>query len=264
MRSAHGAGFLYALANELDVKMPDIMVASSGDAGNTLYFAAGQYESMKRIWLELLSTPKFISPLRFWRIMDIDYLIDAVFKKQEPLDINKLRTSPIDWHIPITDYETGIPRYVSAKDGLDPFEILRATTALPIFFRRKIIIAGKRYVDGETGPRLDDHVAHAIEQGATKILALNDAAIWTPMKRAFMKIYAASMPRVMHDAVIRDISAKAVHIRAQGVAMISIAPHKLPVHTMTRDSKKLRETFEQGVADALALKDEIRALFAAK
>ena len=261
MRSAHGGGFLYALALELGIKTPDIMVGSSGSAGNTFYFVTGQYENGKRIWLEHLSTPKFISPLRFWRIMDVDYLVDTVCKKQEPLDINKLKSSPIDWHIPITDYETGSPRYVSADDGLDPFEILRATTALPVLFSRKIFIGGKRYVDGETGPRLEDHIAHAIEQGATKILVLNDVAVWTPMKRTFIRIYAASMPHAMHDAVIRDISPKAVHIHTRGVSIISMAPHNLAADVATRDPGKLRATFEQGVQDCLALKGELRALF---
>lgn len=82
MRSAHGGGFLCALAQELGIATPDILVASSGDAGNILYFSAGQYESIKRIWEKLLSTPKFISPWRFWRVMDIDYLIDTVFKER--------------------------------------------------------------------------------------------------------------------------------------------------------------------------------------
>src|SRR3989338_10270539 len=103
MRSAHGAGFLYALATQLGLTAPDVMVGSSGDAGNVLYFSAGQYESLKRIWTELLSTPKFISPLRFWRVMDINYLVDTVFKEQERLDTDALGLSAIRWFVSIED-----------------------------------------------------------------------------------------------------------------------------------------------------------------
>ena len=41
MRSAHGAGFLYALAMRLGITAPDVMVGSSDDAGNVPYFSAG-------------------------------------------------------------------------------------------------------------------------------------------------------------------------------------------------------------------------------
>jgi len=61
MKSAHGAGFLYEF-NELGVQRPDIMIGTSGNAGNVLYFCAGQAESMRRIWTELLSTRQFVSP----------------------------------------------------------------------------------------------------------------------------------------------------------------------------------------------------------
>ena len=82
MRSAHGGGFLYALGTQLNIR-PDIIVASSGNAGNAIYFCAEQFDDLKNIWLERLSTSKFISFLRPFRVMDIDYLVDEVFKKQD-------------------------------------------------------------------------------------------------------------------------------------------------------------------------------------
>ncbi len=137
MRSAHGGGFLYALGAKLGITAPDIMVGSSGDAANIAYFSTGQYENIKRIWENELSTHRFISPLRFWRLMDIGYLVDTVFRQREPLDVPKLRSSAIRWFVPITDFETGLTRYVSAEDNMDVFEMLRASAAIPILFGKK-------------------------------------------------------------------------------------------------------------------------------
>ncbi|MDO8481786.1 MAG: patatin-like phospholipase family protein [bacterium] len=263
MRSAHGAGFLYALATQLGITAPDVMVGSSGDAGNVMYFSAGQVEGMKRIWTELLSTPKFISPLRFWRMMDIDYLVDTVFKNQEPLDVDRLNASKINWFVPINDFDTGHTRYVSAEDALDPFEILRATTADPIIFGRKVPIAGKRYIDGELGPVLQDHVTQALRQGVKKILVLNHTSPRTIITRAIMRGYAAHLPHGMRNAVIRDISTNVFAMTAPGAHVIAVAPQNLPVWKLTRDQKKLQQTFDQGVRDALSIEKELRNLFSA-
>lgn len=261
MKSAHGAGFLYALATKMAITTPDIMVGSSGDAGNVLYFSAGQYESMKKIWTEHLSTPKFISPLRFWRIMDIDYLVDTVFKKEEPLNVQELQKTPIHWHIPISDFDTGHTRYVNAQDALDPFEVLRATTSIPLVFGKQIPIARERYIDGELGPTLQDHVTHVLRQGAKKILIINHTSPWSSLSRAIYEGYAAHIPKGMHDAVIRDISTDVFHMSAPEATVIAVAPRHLPAKNLTRSQKKLRATFARGVADALAIEKELRDLF---
>jgi predicted patatin/cPLA2 family phospholipase len=261
MRSAHGAGFLYALATKLGITNPDIMIGSSGDAGNVMYFSAGQAGGMKRIWTELLSTPRFISPLRFWRVMDINYLVDTVFKNQEPLNVPALNSSAIRWFVPIEDFDSGQARYVSAANALDPFEVLRATTAAPIVFGKRIQIAGKRYIDGELGPILQDHVTQALSQGAKKILVLNHTEPRNIVARTIMRGYAAHLPNGMRDAVIRDISTNVFAMKAPGAHVIAVAPQNLPAGKLTRDQKKLQKTFDQGVADALSIEKELRELF---
>ncbi len=261
MKSAHGAGFLYALATKLGITAPNIMIGSSGDAGNVLYFSAGQYDGMKRVWTELLSTDKFISFLRFWRVMDVNYLIDTVFRNQEPLDTNALKNSSIRWFVPMSDYDTGRTRYVSAEDALNPFEVLRASAAIPIVFGEKIPIDGNRYTDGELGPTLQDHVTQALRQGVRRILIINHTAPWHTISRAVYEGYAAHIPKGMHDAIIRDLSTNVFHMSAPGATVIAVAPQNLPAGNLTRNKKKLVRTFEYGVEDALAIEKELRDLF---
>lgn len=261
MKSAHGAGFLHTLATKFGITTPDIMIGSSGDAGNLAYFSSGQYEGMKRVWTQLLSTPKYISFLRPWRVVDVDYLIDTVFKKQEVLDVEKIQNSTIHWFIPMSDFDTGYTQYVNAKDKLDLFEVLRATMAIPLAFGRKIPISGKRYIDGEFGPTLQDHVTHALHHGAKRILLLNHTSPWNFISRSVFKGYATHIPQGMHDALIRDISTNVFQMTAPGATVIAVAPQNLPAWNLTRDQKRLQATFDQGVADALSIEKELRELF---
>ena len=261
MRSAHGAGFLYALAKNLGITSPNIMIGSSGDAGNVLYFASGQYESLKHIWTELLSTPKFISYWRFWKMMNVDYVIDTVFKKIDPLNIEALKKYSVEWTIPITNVDTGKTRYVTAVDALDPFETLRAAKALPVFFGKRISLSGGKYLDGEFGPTLEDHIHHAIERGAKRILLIDHGGSQNLLSKLSTRLYATTLPPMLRQAIVRDISTKSVCVTVPDASIVCLMPEKLPAGLATRNKKKLRETFEHGVADALALESELRSLF---
>src|SRR3989344_2650141 len=119
LRSAHGGGFLHALHTELGIA-PDMVIGSSADGGNAIYYSAGQTEQLKRIWTVHLSTWRFIALWRFWRVINVDYLVDVVLKKYEPLDLARAKGDPIAWFASVTDFDSGSYRYISARDGLDP------------------------------------------------------------------------------------------------------------------------------------------------
>ena len=85
MTCAYSAGATVGLVDKYNFKNPDIAIGSSGGAGTLAYYVAGQYDAIRNIWTNLLATRKFINSLRFWKIIDIDYVIDVVFTKQEPL-----------------------------------------------------------------------------------------------------------------------------------------------------------------------------------
>ncbi len=84
-----GRLFLVGLQKEFSLQ-PSIIIAASGSAANACYFASGQYAEIERIWKSRLASRKFFSPLRFWKVVDIDYLVDEIFKKLEPLDTARL------------------------------------------------------------------------------------------------------------------------------------------------------------------------------
>lgn len=219
MRCGYTGGVLVALAKKLNLTSPEIIIAGSGSAGFSLYYLTQQYESIKKIAVKLLSTPKFISYMRFGKIMDIDYLIDVVFKKQQPLDFKKLSLTKSNYYIPTRDLVKGNLRYFTNTDKVDVFEILRATKAIPFFYKRKITIDGSQYVDGSTTSSLKNMVSKAIEQGADKILVID----------------------------CRSVMSRLPEYKEGQVFVISNP--SIPSRILTRDSKKLQKTYEMGYND---------------
>lgn len=261
MRSAHGGGFLHTLATQLGITSPDIAIGSSADAGNVVYYAAKNYDGLKKVWCELVSTPKFISFWRPWKIMDVDYFIDTILKVQAPMDLSLLKQTSIEWLVPITNYDTGALRYVGANDGVDPYEVLRIAKSLPVFFGKRFPVLGGIYFDGELGATLEDHVNQAIARGARRILVVSHIPHRTLLRRIAMRLYSATTPAPLRHAILRDTLTEATCLTLPGITIQCVMPQNLSVGAATRDQAKLRATFERGVADALALETELRELF---
>ena len=78
-RAVYTAGALYALSN-MNIRKPDMIIAASGSAPTSICYITGQYNIITKVWLEYLSTKKFVNFLRFWKIVSADYLVDDVLK----------------------------------------------------------------------------------------------------------------------------------------------------------------------------------------
>ncbi len=268
MRSSYSGGFLCAFANQLLLRKPDIMIGSSADSGNVLYFCAEQYRSIKRIWLELLSTPKFISLKRIYKIMNVDYVIDTVFKQQEPLDVRKARSSETDWYIALTDVDYGEVRYANKYDTLDIFELLRAAKAVPFLYNKKIILPSSHgmshYFDGEFGATLDTHIQHVTNLGATHILIIKNNVAGSWYRILALRLYMLTLPVLTQTLLEQDMeqtpSLESFTNKYPTVTIKLCSPH-VPASIATRSAGVLKNTFEQGERDALAMEAELRMLF---
>ena len=147
MACSYNAGVLIGLINKYRTFKPDIVIGGSGGAGISAYYISRQKKSLKNIWLNLLSDRKFINPFRFWKIINVDYLIDEIFKKQDPLDLDKVCFSKIKYFIATTNNKTGKVKYFSNKKKSNILEALRASMAIPIVYGKTVEIDGDRYCD---------------------------------------------------------------------------------------------------------------------
>lgn len=248
MTCSFSVGVINALVREYGVTNPDLVIAASGSSGTMAYYIAGQFDSITNIWTNLLPSKKFINNLRFWKIIDIDYLIDEVFKKQDPLDIEKVNTSRIQFLIPATDVETGEVKYFSNRGGNDLFEAMRAAKAMPLAFNKKVRIQGRDYCDSPLASAVQTHIAKVIELGATRILVIENAPLdwltklgfrfWFMFRnRVFKKNYRLLEIKSKNTAVTEYVSL--VHIAPQG---------KLNITTLNNNQSLLKGSIEAGYA----------------
>jgi predicted patatin/cPLA2 family phospholipase len=179
-RAVYTAGVIYALC-DMDIPRPDIIIGCSGSAPTSLCYVSGQKDIIKNVWCNSLSTTKFVSFLRFWKIVDIDYLIDFVLKKNNPLNLESIRNSKIDMYFPLTDSHTGELEYFSSRTTLDIWEVMRACVSVPLATNLFSVLGNKLnnkyYSDSIATTRFQVHVKKAINEGAERVIVFDN---WHP------------------------------------------------------------------------------------
>ncbi|MFM2198795.1 MAG: hypothetical protein RLZZ505_2227 [Verrucomicrobiota bacterium] len=236
---AYSGGALTALAIEHGLLQPDYMIAASGSAGSAMYYLTGQYESIRRTWTRHICSPQFLSFKRIHKIMDVDYLVDTIIRKMEPLDLDKLADIQTRYFIAVKNLADGKGRYISCRDQASIHEVLRATKALPIFYARKVNINGELFADSAFVITKEHSVSKALELGATHILVLEI----NPRKTTRFQSLAGKIvshlrsKRPNHDSP------------PDGVSIFRIGPDKNPAPAVTRNARLLTAAFDKGYQD---------------
>jgi predicted patatin/cPLA2 family phospholipase len=236
---SYSGGALTALAKEQGLLLPDYMIAASGSAGSAVYYLTGQYDSIRRTWTKHICSPRFLSFRRIRRIMDVDYLVDTIIGKMEPLDFEKLASVRTRFFIAVKNAATGKGRYVSCREELNLHDVLRATKALPIFYGKKVNIGGELFSDSAFVITKEHGVAKAIELGATHVLVLEiNSRKETRLQPLAKKIASRLMGgNTDHDP------------RPHGVEIFRVGPDKNPALPFTRNPKLLAAAFDKGYDD---------------
>lgn len=236
---SYTGGALIALAKEQGLVQPDYMIAASGSAGSAIYYLTGQFDSIRRTWTQHICSPQFLSFKRIHKMLDIDYLVDTIIRKMEPLDLKKLADSQTRYFIPVKNSVTGKSRYISCREELDIHEVLRATKALPIFYGRKVKIGDEFYVDSAFAITKEHGLTKGIELGATHVLIIESNA---RNKNRFQALVGTMLSYLSNKKTIHDRD-------RHGVKILRLGPDKNPAPPVTRNSTLLTAAFEKGYAD---------------
>jgi len=262
MRCAYSAGALYALAKELHITEPDIFVSVSGSVGTMFYYLTGQTDAGQRIWTERLPSPDFIKYFPLPTI-DVDYLIDTVFKKEFPLDEEKLANVKTRWIVPVADTETGETRFIKSDTWLEPYEIMRAAKAAPFLYRKKVRLGGFRAIDGDMTADIKDLIEQAVSEGATDILCITNqkpAGFWTRSVIRAGALFSTGSRRRIYE---KRLEPENVFEITDEVRVRFLTPSKEVAMLMgVRDAEATKTLFELGEHDVLAKRGEIEKLFA--
>lgn len=256
-RVAYTAGALYALS-KMNTKKPAMIIAASGSVPTSVYYITAQYEIIPTVWLGYLSTKKFVNFLRFWKVVNIDYLVDFVLKKKNPLNVEKIVGSEIITYFPLTDAITGKIEYFSNKTKMDLWEVIKASVSVPIwtnlFSVKGCAVGGRFFCDSSPAARFQLHVKRAIEEGIDRIIVFDN---WhsddNPTTYFFSKFFAYmrnSEFRKNQLSYIKEIESFSI---PDNVEFIKIEPQvKLGVSRFEINNTNIRQIFERGYDDTFA------------
>ncbi|MDO8556153.1 MAG: patatin-like phospholipase family protein [Nanoarchaeota archaeon] len=158
LRGAYVLGVMEALYKYFGLKRVDLLTGSSASIGTLVCYCSGQLfgdsgdiTPAQKVWIEGVARSEFLSVKNILRgkpLMDIEYLIDHLFKKEIPLDVERVKSSRMRLIVPLTNTATGKTEYFDNYSGVDIFTLLKACMAAPIINNRTIQIGNQHYVDG--------------------------------------------------------------------------------------------------------------------
>jgi predicted patatin/cPLA2 family phospholipase len=254
MRGIFAAGVLDVLhEREPELGHFDLAIGASAGACNLASHLARQHGRNRRCYLTQMRRTQFIDARRFMRgghWLDLDYLWDA-FDREDPLDVRAATSHPTKLVVAVTSVATGRPRYFEpTAERLN--EILRASSAVPVLFRRFVELDGEHYTDG--GISAPVPAAEAYRRGARRILVIRSRPAAFPGPSRTESALAAVMLR-HHPALAgaflryRDIYARARAFLASpppDCRVVHVAPETLKTTRTTQDAAILEADYEQG------------------
>ena len=169
MRGSYSAGACAYLASTKHADSISYAIGTSAGGINATYFAA-RHTSFYEAYTEFLSNNRFITVKDKKPYMDLDYLVDIILKKAVKLDMRKLRASATKVEISVTNIFTQEVEYRDPCKEKDVYELFRATSAMPIFYGKSVLLDDTPYIDG--GVKDSVPISRASSKNCTHIIVI--------------------------------------------------------------------------------------------
>ena len=172
MRGVYAAGTLLALHLLGHRDTFDDLFGSSGGAVSGAHFLSGLGHAKAATYYRWLDGSKFIKPLRLGKIVDIDYLADDVLTRLDPVEVERVNESRTTlWVAMLNEQTAEIEIRDPRRDGIPLLSALKAAVALPVLYRRTVVIGSEAYLDA--GCVQPYPLQAAIAAGCTDILVVS-------------------------------------------------------------------------------------------
>ena len=232
----------------------DFYVGVSSGASNLAAYLAGMTGRNRRVYMDYSLRPEFIHFARFFRgghLVDLDWLWEITIREMR-LDLERIFSGGRQFIVVMTDILTGQALYKeTGSHNLE--EVLKASSAMPIFYRDYPVIDGAPMTDGGVADALP--VGEAIRRGARRIMVIRSRP-WGYVKRVSIFDHILSWcirryPRLRQAEAdrIRRYNDAVTIIRQppEGVSIVEICPpDHFRVSRLGTDRMILEEGYEQG------------------
>jgi predicted patatin/cPLA2 family phospholipase len=174
MRGVRGAGALMALQDLGLTHAFDDIYTYSASFPIASYFLSEQLSEHANLYFRELAGHRFINFARFWKVFDIEYIID-VFIKQRPLDIKKILAAETRLHLRTVNISKKSVEYLEVHD-FEPSEypeLVKAAMSVPFLHPGSARLRGQRYMDTAIyQDDLEKYIKRAVNTNATDILCI--------------------------------------------------------------------------------------------
>lgn len=131
---------------------------------------------MRDSLLDRLAGRRFINVRRPAKVVDVGYLAQTM-AEVTAISPKELADHGLAFEVGMTDARTGAARYIdvaTAASESDLFEAFRASMALPALYPERVVIDGRRYLDGGISDPLP--VLRALTRSPTTLVAISSVA----------------------------------------------------------------------------------------
>lgn len=254
MRSVFSAGLLDGFIGS-NFDPFDFYIGVSAGAYNLASYLNHAPATSLRIFEQFATNKNFINFWRFLRgghLIDLDWLERYAFDSQL-IDPYAVCRSGKPFYVGLTDVATGEPVYMQATPE-NIQSVIKASTALPWFYRNFPQIDGRLMTDGGVSDGIP--VVEALRLGATKIMVVRarhkhymkkDTLFHKCMRRKmqhYPQLYETLSRRVMiHQNTIAQLRNP-----PPGVSIVEICPPEhFTLGRFSRQRHRLREGYQLGV-----------------
>lgn len=221
MRAIFAAGVLDGFADAGFFPF-DLAIGVSAGACTLASELAGQRGRNRRVLCGPMTRPRFIS---LWRLvrgghaMDLDWLWDTL-DAEDRLDVHAAAgREDVDFRVVVTDAETGTAAYLRPiPTNLNV--LLKASSALPGFYRGPVAVDGRQFVDGGVADPLP--VEAAYDLGARQIMVVRTRP-HGPSSASSREVWLASRAVRRYPDLARAVRARAA-VYARSAAFIASPP----------------------------------------
>jgi predicted patatin/cPLA2 family phospholipase len=224
------------------------------------------------------SKREIVNLFRLWKIIDVDYLVDEIFKKYKS-DLDKIYFSETNLLIPALDIKGGEIKYFSNKDeyfsiqhrdeiidavrasmkmplvsGFSPKDVLKSfipgsSFSIAAGLKSEVYVKNGYYCDSILTSSAQTHIEKAVNQGANKILVIDHDI---PKKKLFDREKAIFNRWLNHQGNLcqsnyhNHVKWVENYVLPDNIKTYTLEMPRSLIGTLDNSEKLLRRSFDNG------------------
>ena len=246
----------------------DLCLGVSAGASNLAAYLAEMYQRNYKVYTDYSVRSHFINLLKFIRgghLVDLDWLWDITIKEVR-LDLDKIINTDKEFLIGVTDVSTGEAVYLQPdRDNLE--DILKASSAIPVFYRDFVRINGRDYVDGALVDPIP--VREAYKRKAEKIMVIRsrpysytmEPGLQNYLSDLYLRKYPGLLDAIRKRPEVYQQSLDFMRKPPGDVRVIEVnPPDSFRTKRLTKDINVLKQDYRSGYEIGIEIMDRWGAI----